>query len=167
MSTKKLTGFGAGIAIRYIVNSTQGVIINPAFVYLLGYTISVVASTIVTIVIGIIMLKLYDLFKVDWFLLESLKKAHQDKNQLHSENKALQLIIKWAESNKKLLFLFFFLRDAFVTVIYFRKGAFLYDGFQETRIKLLFFASALSINIWWNAIIYTGFSLFDYLKSFL
>ncbi len=164
MSAKKISNMGTGILINSIIGYSLGVGVNPPIVLYCGYLLSVLITTIITIIIGALCVKAYDFYKIDWLLIEALKKARLEKSDLPN-NKVVEFIIKWSDKNKFLLFIFLFFRDSVLTVIYYREGDHLYNGFPTWKIKKLFLLSALSINIWWNAFLYLGFSLWNYLMT--
>ena len=130
------------------------------FIGEMGYLSSVLVTTIIYILIGILSVKIYDYCKKDYLLIEALKDAEKN-NQTSELNFIIKLILKWTRKNKTILGLLLASQNPGLIVIYYREGSFLYNGFVGKNMKIFFFINLLIVNVYWNTAIYTGVSIFN------
>lgn len=144
----KIARFGSIFLLNLCV---KWIIDNPLNVFLMikyGYLISLTITTLLYILIGILSVKIYDHFGIDFIKVERNKRFFRLKTE---EGKVLLAIYS---------ILIVFIRGLLVSlkntglaVIVFRKGSFLFNGFEGIYTKLIFISYALFINVVWNLIV--------------
>ena len=140
--------FLINLGVKWIIDTPFNLILMVEF----GYTISVITTTILYIIIGIISVKLYDHHKKDIFHFEKYKYEGSIKKY---DNKIIAILMIVVNFFKSLAVGFVLsLKNTGLPVILFREGSYLYNGFPGIIIKLIFLIYALLINVIWNTIIY-------------
>ena len=160
-TNKRFSIMGIWFLINLLINIWIKLRINPELVIKYGYILSVLISTAIIMVVGIIFIKIHDYYKID--LLEKFKKSRGDEDRVF--NKTERFIMKWEKKGSWFLFLALTLGDSIVAVIYYREGSYRFNGLPTWKIKGLFFLSVFTINAYFNAGIYTGISLGKYLLT--
>ena len=162
MERKEGTLFGFIFLFNSIVKGIIDYLLIPMFIGEMGYLSSVLVTTIIYILIGILSVKIYDYCKKDYLLIEALKDAEKN-NQTSELNFIIKLILKWSKKrkNKNILGLILASQNPGLVVIYYREGSFLYNGFAGKNMKIFFFINLLIVNVYWNTAIYTGVSIFN------
>lgn len=122
-------------------------ILNPILMVEFGYVISLITTTLIYIIIGIISVKLYDNKGEDLFGVENYKE-----NKKTSKRSILGYIINFFKIF--ILGLILSLKNTGLVVIVFRAGSYLYNGFTGNFIKIIFLVYALIINVAWNILMY-------------
>lgn len=130
-----------------------------------GYFLSLLCTTTIYTFIGILSVKVYDYYGIDCLWLEQLKKSQCEGDIFDSSNPLIRFIEKWIKKNKKFLGLLLSFKNPGLMVIYYRDGFYQYNGFTGKNIKLIFLVNIVLINLYWNSIIYTGFSLWEFLTK--
>lgn len=161
MKKSKFSIMGAWILINLLVNYGIKARVNPELVIKYGYTFSVLISTAIIVVVGVIFIRLHDYYKID--LLEKFKKSRGEKDRVF--NRTERFIIKWEKKGSWFLFIALILGDSIIAVLYYREGSYKFNGLPTWKIKVLFFSSVLIINAYINALIYTGISIGKYLLT--
>lgn len=136
----------------YLLIFALGFLINKELIRVFGYINSVIIGTIITIIINILFIKFYDSQKIDSGFIEALKEAQANGTELPKSR--IAKLVKWTKNHKGLLLILFILTDSKFVVLVFRKGFYLYDGFQNWRIKSLFILSIVLANFWINGLVY-------------
>ena len=137
----------------------------PVLMLEVGYILSVFITTFIFIIIGIISVRLYDLHKTDFLLIESLKESQYNNDQFIEKNRVVKSITKWSKRSRLLLGLLLSIKNTGLTVLYHRDGFHKYNGFSGKKIKLFFLLNSFIISIFWNTVAYTGFSLWKLIKG--
>lgn len=161
----KIARLGSIFLLNIAVKEIIDLVVNPILMFKFGYFFSLITTTLIYILIGIISVKIYDYHKVDCLMIEELKESQHNGTLIKKENRLIQLIEKWANKNKKLLSLVLSFKNTGLPVVYYRDGFHKYNGFTGKNIKLIFLINSFIVNLYWNTIIYTGFSLWETLKN--
>lgn len=144
----KIARLGSIFLLNIAVKELIDWLLNPILMINLGYVKSLIITTLLYIIIGIISVKLYDKKGEDLFGAEKYKRDKKVSCNSTLINSTLNFL--------KIFILGFILslKNTGLVVIVFRKGSFLFNGFQGNPIKLIFLIYALFINIIWNIVIY-------------
>ena len=161
----RIVQFGSVFLINLSVKGFIDIILNPILMIEFGYLLSILSTTLIYATIGIISVKLYDLYKIDCLMIESLKESQYNHDQISNKNRLVNLITKWAKRSRPLLGLLLSLKNTGLMVIYRRDGFHLYNGFAGKNIKLVFLINSLLVSIIWNTVVYTGFSIWEFIKG--
>ena len=153
--------FLLNIAIKEVID----LVLNTILMIRFGYIVSLFTTTLIYVLFGIISVKIYDYYKKDCLMIEDLKESQHNGNLIQKENRLIRLIEKLARKNKTLLSLILSFKNPGLTVIYYRDGFHLYNGFTGKNIKTIFLVNSIIINIYWNTILYTGFSMWETIKT--
>ncbi len=111
------------------------------------------------IIMDLFILRIYDFWRIDFFGFEEFKKNEENLDLIVVKNKFVKKIILWKKKGNKFLLLMFILWNSTLTVLYYRKGNFLFNGIKEGKTFLLFIISALVCN--------TKFVLAEYIKNLI
>lgn len=135
----------------------------------LGYIRSVIITTLIYLFIGIISIKIYDTHKVDYFWLESLKRAQAKyaRSQIKNGSFFYRFILRRGWFNRLAISSVFSLKNPGLTVIYLRKGSYRYNGFSGKNIKLHFAIYLLFANVFWNEIVLLLAPIFKIIGLFI
>lgn len=126
----------------------------PFLITELGYIISIIVTILIYIFIGLLFVKKYDSYKIDFLKIEHLKKVQLNKGATNY----LLIFVRWLKG------LIFCSHNTGIPVLYHRHGKYLYDGFSEDKnIIKIFILDILLIGIYWNTVIYTGISVLELL----
>lgn len=135
--------FLVNIAIKGIIDW----IINPILIVEFGYVISLITTTLIYVIVGVVSVKLYDKKGEDLFGVEDYKA-----NKITPKRSILGHIINFLIMS--VLGLIFSLKNTGLVVIIFRNGSYLFNGFTGNFIKIIFLVYALIINASWNILMY-------------
>ena len=159
MGTKKITLFSSIFLFNSILKGIIDMVLIPVLISEIGYLISLLTTTLIYLLVGVISVKIYDFYKVDFLFIETLKKAQYDKNQVIINSPIVNLILKWTKKNKLILKLILGLllasQNIGLVVLYLRDGYYSYDGFVGKNIKLFFFLYSLAMSLYWNTFVFT------------
>jgi hypothetical protein len=151
---KRITLIGYIFIFNSILKSVIDIILTPVLISEFGFLKSLSITTFIYFLIGIISVKIYDFYKIDFFMIEALKKSQCENNQFYDKSIIVSIILKWTQKNKIILGLLLACQNVGLVVIYFRDGFYDYNGFCGKNIKLIFFIYLLIINIYWNIGVY-------------
>lgn len=143
---KNVIRLGSFFIINFIVKELIDWVLTPFLMYKLHYWLSTLITTMIYLIIGFITVKLYDLKENDSFGFEALKNNREESE---NENNLGQLVVKIFKIGS-----LFYVKNAGLSVIYFRKGPNLYNGFSEKNMGRFFVIYLLFVNITWNIFIY-------------
>lgn len=155
-----------GVLIHTAVNWTMGLYINRKLFEIYGFLPSLFLNILVTIIISSLVIYLYDKSRKDWLAIEKLKVL-KDTEPKPEDTKIILVIKKAMIKGDKFVLLVLVVKYPIIFVIYARKGAYKFDGFQNRTIIILFIISSILVNIIWNTVLFTGFSLWSYCKHLL
>lgn len=114
-----------------------------------GYKISLITTTLIYIVIGIVSVRLYDHYKGGPLsFIESWKLNKEDEAQTTRLNYIISFF------GKVILSIVLSFKNTGLFVLVFRKGSYLFNGFAGKYIKLIFLINSFLINVIWNIVIY-------------
>ena len=153
---KSVTLIGYIFMFNLILKSVIDMILTPILMSEFGFLKSLSITTLIYLIIGIISIRIYDFYKIDFFMIEALKKSQCENSQFCDKSIIVDIILKWAQKNKIILGLLLASQNLGLVVIYFRDGFYDYNGFCGKNIKLIFFIYLLIINIYWNIGIFIG-----------
>lgn len=151
---KKVLQFGIGFTIFQVLNKIGIALINPVILLCFEIYKAIVLMIIVSFILRFTLIIIYDEKKTDWFFIEGIKKwfAEWDgKTSPSIENKTkivkiiLYLLIKGGKILGKILShvaLNFY--DPFLTVIWARKGSFIWNNIPDLLTWLYFIISIIS-----------------------
>lgn len=149
----------AGITVFKLSNNAFDYALYPFVIYKLGIIKGGLIMTFLAAVINILCLKFYDWSKRDWLGIEVLKgmKGYEGGNRLV---RFMSGILK--KSDPAAFFFLSIKEDAFITMIYLRRGSHQYNG-MSARDWRIFLASLSVANIYWTLAAYMGVSFVEWL----
>jgi hypothetical protein len=172
LAGKALT-FVAGMTIKRVINYAFDYVAYPVVLLALGNVRGAVFLTLAAVAINIIVIRLYDWSRIDWFLIENIKKLQNGENAhtrfrfrpsarkrsllmyfaLYKKN--LSNLCLWLlQSAKKSSILTFFvlcLDDPVTVTLYFREGNYKFNGLSLRDWKIFIAANIVS-NMYWIAV---------------
>ena len=165
MKNRKVLRFSSIFLINLIIKEFIDALLTPIIMFEFGLIKCFIFTMIVYSIKGFITVRLYDYYRTDCIMMEGLKEAQHNNNQINEYNKLVKFIIKKSKNNRKKLILLLAFKNPGLPVLYMRDGFYLYDGFTNTRIIYYFFLNIFIMNIYWNTIVFTGFSLWETFKN--
>ncbi len=145
----KFAIFGTGIALKEAINWPFDYLLYPFVITWQGEALGWAIMIVLSIIFDLFLIRGYDWSKTDWLLIETLKK-HRMRPAKTRWGKMLQWLM-----NKSDIATFIFLcvhENPATVVIYFRKGAFRYNGMSARDWKF-FFGAVLVANIVWLLVV--------------
>lgn len=161
MKNNQLAHLGSIFILNFGLKILIDFVLNPILILEVGFLFSLSITVLIYTLFGIISIKMYDYYKIDFLMIEAFKKSQSECEQ--TENPLLRFIRRRAKKNKKTLGLLLSSQNSGLFVLYFREGFHQYNGFQGENIKKLFFLNLFIIELYWNTILYTGFSLWKFI----
>lgn len=140
---------GTGLAIKEVINWPYDYVLYPAVIAWKGPLVGGAIMIILSIFYDLWIIRAYDWAKTDWFYIEKLKEIRSEEAETHW-GRMLQRFLKKGD-----VAMFFFLcvkENPATVVIYFREGAFQYNGMNKRDWKI-FFASVVVANLVYIAIL--------------
>jgi hypothetical protein len=156
---KKIARLGSIFIINIIFKELIDWLLNPILMIELGYWLSTLITTIIYLIIGFATVRMYDSKKIDSFGFESSKYT---RDEWDSKKNLGQLVMQIFRTG-----FLFYLKNAGLFVIYFRKGPYLYNGFTDKNMRRFFVIYLIFINILWNILVLLGISVFKVIFAFL
>lgn len=163
----RIARFGSIFSLNLVIKGIIDLILDPVLVIELGYFISLIISTLIYIIVGIISVKIYDHYRTDCLWIEALKETQYNNEQIPVPNHLIRFILKWSKKDGIVLRFLLSLKNTGLMVIYYRDGFKLYNGFTGKNLKLLFLINSFIINLYWYLVLYTGFSLWKFIGTIL
>lgn len=167
MENVKIVRFGSIFLLNLAVKEIIDIGLTPFLIIKFGYVTSLVSTILIYFVIGIISVTLYDKYRKDFLLIETLKRAISLNEEIPDANKLIHFILKWMNKSKFILGLLLSFKNPGLLVVYYRDGCELYNGFSGRNIKWSFSRNILLIQFYYHVFLYTGFSLWRYLGEIL
>ena len=165
MEKRKVLRFSSIFLINLSIKESIDDILTPIIIFELGFIKRIIIITAIYIIKGVITVRLYDKYKTDCIMMESLKEAQFNHHKIEEWNKLIKFIVKKSENNrKKLIFLLSF-KNPGLGVLYMRDGFHMYNGFSGKNVIYYFLLNIIVKSIYWNIIVLTGFSLWGFLKN--
>lgn len=161
----KLARFGSIFILNLIVKEIIDLILTPILIIELGFVVSFLTTVLIYIIIGIVSVNIYDSSKTDCLWIEGLKESQHNGSLFSKKNRLTKFIEKWMKKNRKLLGLLLSFKNPGLMVVWERDGFSQYNGFTGKNIKLRFLINTIVINIYWYILLFTGFSIWEFLKS--
>ena len=161
----KIARFGSIFLLNLIVKEIIDIILTPILIIELGFVVSFTTTVLIYIIIGIISVKIYDNSKVDCLWIEEFKESQYNGNLFSKKNRLTNFIEKWTRKNRKILGLLLSFKNPGLMVVYQRDGFHQYNGFTGKNIKLIFLVNIFLTNVYWYTFLFTGFSIWEFLKN--
>lgn len=155
---KKVASLGSFFVVNIIIKELLDWLLNPVLMIELGYWLSTLITTVIYLILGFMTVRLYDSKKIDSFGFEFTKNTREEWNNIKNLG---QLVMELFRTG-----FLFYLKNAGLFVIYFRKGSYLYNGFTDKNMKRFFIMYLIFINILWNMLVLIGISVFKLIFSF-
>lgn len=165
MDKVKIAHFGSVFLLNLVVKEIMDIFVTPFLIIKYGYITSLVSTIISYLIIGILSIRLYDKYKKDFLLIESLKEAISLNKEIPNSNKLICFILKRINKSKFILGLLLSFKNPGLLVIYYRDGCYLYNGFTGKNIRWSFLRNVFLIQIYYHFFLYSGFSLWKYLQK--
>ena len=156
---RKVARLGSFFVINIIIKELIDWLLNPILMVELGYWSSTLITTAIYLIIGFTTVRMYDSKKIDSYGFEFTKNTREEWNNIKNLG---QLVVELFKTG-----FLFYLKNAGLFVIYFRKGSYLYNGFADKNMKRFFIIYLILINILWNVLVLLGISVFKLIFSFL
>lgn len=148
--------FSFGVVIFISINMAIKFIAYPMIAHLSnGFINGLILMFLLSITIRYSLICLYDLIKIDWLLIENLKARNT-----HHENRVTKRIKKLRAIGNFALLIGLTSTDPVVTILYFRRGYFDWNGIRGLDLKILFFVSNLICTLITGGIISVLFEFF-------
>ena len=143
---------GTGHSISFLVNNLFDYVLYVPVVAYFGPIKGCGIMIALSILINLILLKVYDWTGKDWLGLESLKKGKENLNSLSGWMGNL------LKAGDGIAFIALSFYDPLFTVIYMRKPENVYKGLSKRDWVIFGFATVLS-NIGWTTLVFGGLSV--------
>ena len=156
MSTR-IVEITTGITTNQILTILFDYMLYPSVIYYFGILTGGTIMTVLSFLICLLMLRLYDWSKRDWLGIETIKEM----KHYHGRSRVLLFLSKLL--NKSDLIAFFVLSinfDPFVVTVYLRKGKF--NGLSKHD-WWVFISSLLISNLYWIIACFLGVTLIEWL----
>jgi len=164
---KELKRFWLIFFVNLMIKEIIDLYLTKYLIFNFNFLISLFSTTLIYLLIGIISIKIYDLYKQDIFWIEKLKNKQLSKNKIKDGNPLIKFILKRNKTNKFFLGLLLFFKNPALMVIYFRDNHSQYNGFAGKNIILYFAGYLLIMNLYWNLMVYFSISIWKILWGFL
>jgi len=163
----KVVRFGSIFLLNLTVKEIIDIGLTPFLIIKYGYTISLILTIIIYLLIGVLSVVLYDQYKKDFLLIEALKRKLANNEEISASNKLICFIIRWIHKGKFVLGILSSFKNPGLLVLLYRDGFDLYNGFTGKNIWWSFLRNIFLIQIYYHLFLYTGFSLWEYLHELL
>lgn len=156
---------GIGLTAVHITNRLWDYVLYPVVISQLGRVFGGIIMTILSMILCLVMLCLYDLTKKDWLGIETNKSIRELSSESWSGRIASWILKRGDPAALVFLSLMF---DTFITTAYMRHGSRKYNGMNR-RDWATFLSSGLISYLWWwlpaYALAYGGVSIWDFLSE--
>ncbi len=152
----KIARFGSIFLLNFAVKEVIDFGLTPIIMVESGFTISLIITNIIYIIIGIVSVLIYDNYGIDVLWLEEWKYSQENKIQTTKSNKLIAFLNKGAQKRNWILCLALTFKNPGLFVIYFRTGSYLYNGFKGKNVKLFFLLNNFIMNMYWNTTVFFG-----------
>lgn len=167
MENAKIARFGSIFLLNLAVKEIIDILLTPFLIIEYGYITSLISTIIIYIIIGVLSVILYDRYKKDVLLIETLKKAMSLNEKVPDSNKLIHFVLRWMNKGKFVLGILSSFKNPGLLVLLYRDGYNLYNGFTGKNIWWSFLRNIFLIQIYYHIFLYTGFSLWEYLHKIL
>lgn len=136
----------AGLSMKKVLEWVFDYGLYPAALAWLGYLWGGLLMTVIALIMNILIIRAYDWAKVDWFMIEEIKKIRD-----HEEVKLpgmLNILKPLLKKSDIMAFFVLCLDDPVTVVLYLRKGSNLYNGLSR-RDWHIFIAANIVANLYW------------------
>jgi len=147
--------FSIGVTIFISINMAIKFIAYPMIAHTSdGFFKGLVFMFLLSITVRYLIIYFYDLIKIDWLLIESLKARNN-----HRENRVTKRIKRLKKIGALTLLVGLTSTDPVITILYFRRGYFDWDGIRGLDLKILFIMSNLICTLIMGGIISVLFEI--------
>lgn len=153
---RKVAVLAAGLTANKLLEMAFDYALYPFVIYRLGIIKGGVVMLLLSYLACLLIIRLYDWSRRDWLGIETIKNLRG-----YAGDKRIGRLTSWVlQKSEAAIFVFLSIKfDAFITMIYFRQGAF--NG-MTTRDWRIFNGSLLFSNAYWTLACYLGVSVFEY-----
>jgi len=145
-----------GVFFFITFNTIIKLVVYPTIIYLSkSIFMGLIFMFLSSFTLRYLLILFYDLIKIDWLLIESLKARRE-----HKSNHITRRIKKLKKIGNISLLTTLVCTDSVITVLYFRQGYFDWNGFKGVDIKILFVISNLICTLSMGGIINLIFKIF-------
>ena len=152
----RISELAAGLAAMKLLNFSFDYLLYPFTIYQFGVLRGGLLMMVLSFVACLLLFRFYDWSRRDWLGIETIKTL-----KTYEGNRWIRRMTSWIlRKSKPVVFIFLSIKfDAFITMIYFRHGAF--NGMNK-RDWQTFTGSIVVGNFYWTLACYLGVSLFAY-----
>lgn len=152
---------GSGHTISIVINWFFDVVLYTVAVAQFGFWGGLAIMLPLSVIINLVLIRLYDKTGKDWLGFEALKEGRE--NAISSTPTWLQRIIKSSDIIATTAILFY---DPLLATIYLRKIEQAHKGMSRRDWKIFWLSTVLA-NIGWTAIVFGGISAIKYVISLI
>lgn len=146
-----------GITTNQILTTLFDYTLYPSVIYYFGVLTGGVIMTVLSFLVCLLILRLYDWSKRDWLGIEAIKEM----KHYHGQSKALLFLSKLLNKSDLIAFLVLSINfDPFIVTVYLRKGKF--NGLSKSD-WFIFISSLLISNLYWIIACFLGVTLIEWL----
>jgi len=145
-----------GLMTNQLLTWAGDYILYPIVIYKLGIFKGGTVMLLISFVVCILLLKLYDILKRDWLGIEAIKSL-KDYDGVRQTGRFTAWLLNKSDP---IALLFLSLKfDPFITTVYLRRGQ--YNGMNR-RDWMIFVGSLIFGNAYWTLACFMGISLFEW-----
>jgi hypothetical protein len=152
--------FKKGVIVFIIINSAIKIFEYKITRYY-DFEVAIILMFLSSLIIRYIIIIIYDLIKVDWLLIEHLKEKHQQKQEATQNSSITRKISKYKRIGKNFLLVALIFIDPVITVLYYRKGHYVWNKIPNIKTLILFVISVMICTITLASTIYSVLALID------
>lgn len=161
---KRMLIWGVGLFGNFLIVKAFDYVLYPAVIYFYGVVLGSVVMTIVSFLVCWLSIIAYDWSKQDWILIETFKGIREGEDLPNKMARTMQWLLRKGDWFALVVLSIKF--DPFITTMYLRHGAFLFNGLSKRDWKF-FLASTLISNAYWTLAVFMGITLVEMLLSWV
>jgi len=154
--------FATGLTIKKLLELAFDYGLYPFVLAWLGYVWGGLVMTVAAVIINILIIRVYDLTKVDWLLIEEVKAIREGKNVEGELPKLFKWLSPFLRKGDVIAFFVLCIDDPVTATLYLRKGSHAYNGLDRNEWIIFACANVVS-NLYW---IIGIAAVFESIKSF-
>lgn len=157
----QVSTIGAGHSILWVINSLFDYVLYALVLSFAGLLWGFGIMVVLSIILNLALIKVYDSTGKDWLGAESLQEA----KRVLGENRP-KWLRKILRSSYRLAYIFLSFYDPFIALIYLRRKEKAHKGMSRRDWKI-FITSTILANVAWSVAIFTGLSVSQWIfKTF-
>lgn len=161
---KRSLVWGVGLFGNFLFVKAFDYVLYPAVIYFYGVVLGSAVMTIVSFLVCWLTIIAYDWSKQDWILIETFKGIREDEAPPNKMARTMQWLLRKGDWVALVVLSIKF--DPFITAMYLRRGAFLFNGLSKRDWKI-FLASTVISNAYWTLAVFMGITLVEMLLSWM